>query len=64
MLAPSVRDRAPDMGTRALTVSANQLATADARNLGYVNDTTRENASPTQPNAPVGYVDHSPKPHS
>src|ERR1700736_3676902 len=56
------RDRAPGVGTRVVTVTADRSLGADSRYISYIDDTTRENMSPTHHNTLVGYVSDNPKP--
>ena len=44
-----------------MTVTAARRVSADAHNVSYVSDTTRENESSTHQKALVGYVDDNPK---
>jgi hypothetical protein len=61
MLAPSVAIARPGVGTSGVTLTARWRVSADARDVSYVKDSTRENASSTQLIALVGYVDDSAK---
>ena len=63
-LAPSVHDHAPGHGNERRDLIADRTRGADARYISYIDDTTRENMSPTHHNTPVGYVDHTPQTHS
>jgi hypothetical protein len=60
MLAPPVAN-APDVGTSAVTVTAKRGVDADARHVSYIDDTHRENVSPSHHPASVGYTSDTPK---
>ena len=60
-LAPSVAVTCADVGTNDVSEAGARDIGAGSRHVSYVGETTRVKKSPTQQNAPVGYVGDTPK---
>jgi len=51
-------------GRSSSSWSAGAVDLADRRYIAHIVDTASDNASPMQPQAPVGYIEHAPTPAS